>query len=167
MKKTLLILMALALSLCLAAPALAAGAAAPKQLCLHLDTTSSVDIILSIKLNGTVKGSAGPIKFYAIHGEANGNSAGWPIAGTGHIQNGIFHFSVTGSMKWPPNDDYQRISMEGKWNLATGTGTYTMQVFSGSIVDATFDSTLSAKDCAILNTEYNANAPLSGSSTAE
>ena len=164
MKKLVLILTVMALSLCLASAALAAGAAAPKELCLHLDTTA-VDMMLSIKLNGTVKGSVGPIKFYAIHGEANGNSAGWPIAGTGHIQNGIFHFSVTGSMKWVPNGDYQRISMEGKWNLATGTGTYKMQVFSGAILDVTYDTTLSAKDCAILNTEYNAKAPLSGSST--
>jgi hypothetical protein len=146
MKRTFLILMALVLSLALASTALAASTTnPPKTLCFACNGTF-LKLSLVTKTAGTVQTTDGKVKFYALHGEASGNNGSFPLSGTGHVQGGIFHFSVSGSMKYT-DDVLYNLLLEGKWDLATGTGTYMFYSVQSDGTSSTFSGTLGAIDC--------------------
>jgi hypothetical protein len=136
-KRVLLVLLALALTLSLAGVASAAAPKVPKTLLL-IESSSNWNLILVTKLTATVKTAAGPVKIYAINGEQFvPNEAGLeslPIVGTGHVNDqGVFHFSVTGSAQNNQFDtDLWTYHVEGKLTLATSTGTYMWQNFSSA-----------------------------------
>jgi len=136
MKRIFIGLMVLALALPPAGTALAIPPGpkpVPKVLCLAMgETVATWDtLLLANKLVGTIPTAEGPIKFFAINGEYVSSPAySIPLAGTGHVKNGVFHFSVTGSTLIGTDPASQYIwtwFIEGFWNLANNSGTCYVQ----------------------------------------
>jgi hypothetical protein len=144
-KRVLLVLLALALTLSLAGVASAAAPKVPKTFLL-IESPTNWNMILVTKLTATVKTAAGPVKIYAINGERFmpdlPGLESLPIVGTGHVNDqGVFHFSVTGSAQH--NTNLYTYHIEGKLTLATSTGTYMWHSFSSGGYQNLFSGTLS------------------------
>jgi hypothetical protein len=157
MRRMILIGMVLGLFLSLAGGTLAASSAsAPKALCLLMVQWGD-SLVLSNKMSGSVKTADGPVKFYAIHGEQYyaGQNYSLPVSGTGHVKNGVFHFSLTGSGIGPTSYLWTYF-IEGKWNLTTtpSTGTYTWHRISSDGTATIREGDLSQEDCATCSLPY-------------
>jgi hypothetical protein len=143
MKRIFYVLLALVLTLSLTGGALAASTTNPPKTAYFTLSGWAGTQCLTIRLNGTIKISGGPVKIYAIHGE-------WPIfqapdllsvplVGTGHVLNGQFHFSIAGQSRNVSANEFYHYIFEGIWDLAAPrtvgavVGTFTSRVISDAI----------------------------------
>jgi hypothetical protein len=151
MKRTLLILLSLALSLTFTTHALTANnSVPPKSVCL-IDSLG-YNYSLTIKLAGKVKMADGPVKFYNISGAVFYDTVSRPITGTGYVKGTQFHFSITGNNYVEPSPAVNvlyTLFVEGYWDLADKTnpvGNVYLREIS-NYTDNVWSATLSLMDC--------------------
>jgi len=166
MKKLFLALTVLALSLCLATAAVAAG---PKSACFKIGGYATT-LHLTFKSLGTLKTSAGNVKFYSVFGEVVDGDASFLLSGTAHIQPGtsIVHFSVEGFTDKAGH--YSSSQLEGFWDTSLAStpfpqnvGTINWRFFYGGATGYNNGTayTLNSADCSLGALPYDEPSLLS------
>lgn len=154
MKKAFIYLTVLSLSIMLSTVVMA-GSSAPKYLCYNWDRLAPV-AVMTMKNQGTVQTSDGPVKYYSIHGSHLFYE--WPaapITGSATFKDGKldFNHSAIGRYTTAPGSgtDFQLLT-QGVFDTATGTGvmtfTYVYTPSDGSTVTSlSSDIAMTKVDC--------------------
>ena len=119
MKKKLIIIMSLVFMFSIAAPAMAKGTKAPKNICMQTIPDNRI-FELGIKKGIKVLYGEMKIDMYTIQGlEAAPTPI--PINGTGYMAGDIFIFQMSSSFT-------TNLNVEGGWNVITETGTAAINI---------------------------------------
>ena len=165
MKKLLFVILVFILSFSSVGVAMAASKPPPK-ICLNWSTTLFTTVLSIKPFGGNITITSGEkIKFYAIHGElTNGSDFSAPVAGSGHMDGDVFHFSLTGSTLWIDGNIWT-FQFEGFWDVVNDTGTGSDQGMvrntgTGNIMVGEFDApiTLQPGTCSTTVILYSADS---------